>query len=59
MRIHNFNCVRCHGNHLPKMGAALYSERGLWLVQKKAELKAPRVDVSWLRDYVEKEKPKK
>jgi hypothetical protein len=59
MRIHNYNCVRCHGNHLPKMGAALYSERGLWLVQQKTERQAQRVDVGWLKDYVEKEKPKK
>lgn len=57
--VHNFNCIRCHGGHLPKMGAALFNERGRWLVQQKAAHQAERVDVNWLKDYVEKDQPKK
>ncbi len=59
MGVNNLDCVRCHGGHLPKMGEALYNERGHWLRRKKVELQAPRVDVTWLKDYVEKDKPKK
>lgn len=57
--IHNLDCIRCHGKYLPKMGPALYSERGLWLVQQKVDRQAERVDVNWLKDYAEKDKPKK
>ncbi len=57
--VNNLNCGVCHGRKLPKTGEALYNARGVWLVQHKLELKAERVDASWLKDYVEKDKPRK
>lgn len=59
MGVNNLNCGVCHGKKLPKTGEALYNGRGAWLVQRKLELKAERVEGAWLKDYVEKEKPKK
>lgn len=59
MGVNNLNCGVCHGRKLPKTGEALYNARGVWLVQRKLELKAERVDAIWLKDYVEKDKPKK
>lgn len=48
------NCLYCHGEKLPKKGASTYNERGKWLMAEKDKRKAKAVDVSWLKDYVEK-----
>jgi cytochrome c553 len=48
------NCMYCHGEKLPKKGAATYNERGKWLQAEKDKRKAKAVDVAWLKDYVEK-----
>lgn len=56
--ISNMNCVSCHGDRLPKMGVALYNERGRFLLAQKIERQAKEVDVEWLKDYVEKGEPK-
>lgn len=48
------NCLYCHNEKLPKKGAVTHNERGKWLVAQKDAKKAKLVDVSWLKDYVEK-----
>ena len=48
------NCLYCHGEKLPKKGAATNNDRGKWLVVEKEKRGAKEVDGSWLRDYVEK-----
>ena len=45
------NCMYCHGEKLPKKGAATFNERGKFLVDQKAAKKAEKVDVSWLKEY--------
>lgn len=39
---------------LPRKGAAALSARGQFLIDKKASRKADRIDVAWLKEYVEK-----
>ena len=39
---------------LPKKGAAAENDRGKFLVDQKTKKKAAEVDVTWLKDYVEK-----
>jgi hypothetical protein len=48
------DCLYCHGEKLPKKGAVTNNERGKWLVAEKEKRKAKQVDISWLKDYVEK-----
>lgn len=48
------NCQYCHVEKLPKKGAVNHNERGKWLIAQKEAKKAKEVDVSWLKDYVEK-----
>ncbi len=50
------DCHACHGTRLPKWGAALFNERGKWLVVEKERLKAESVDPAWLKDYKGQEK---
>lgn len=53
------NCLYCHGEKLPKKGAATNNARGQWLVGEKEKRKAKEIDVNWLKDYVEKPEGKK
>ncbi len=48
------NCLYCHGEKLPRKGASTLNDRGKWLTAEKDRRKAKEVDVSWLKDYVEK-----
>lgn len=48
------SCRYCHVDKLPKKGAATFNERGQWLVAEKDRQKAKEIDVSWLKNYVEK-----
>lgn len=48
------NCLHCHGEKLPKKDGATYNERGKWLIAEKEKRKAKEIDVTWLKDYVEK-----
>lgn len=50
------NCQYCHLDKLPKKSASNPNERGQWLIDQKAAKKADKVDVTWLKDYVEKKK---
>ena len=45
------NCLYCHGEKMPKKGAATYNDRGKWLNDQKASRKATEVDVAWLKEY--------
>jgi mono/diheme cytochrome c family protein len=45
------NCAYCHGEKMPKKGAATYNERGKWLIAEKEKRKASEVDPVWLKDY--------
>jgi hypothetical protein len=49
------NCIACHGDRLPLSGYELFNKRGRFLLDEKKKRKADRPDVSWLKDYVEKE----
>jgi hypothetical protein len=49
-------CLYCHGEKLPKKGAATNNDRGKWLVAEKDKRKAKEVDVTWLKEYVEPKK---
>jgi hypothetical protein len=53
------NCQSCHVDKLPKKGASEFVERGKWLHEEKEKRKAKEVDVSWLKDYVEKKADEK
>lgn len=53
------NCLYCHGEKLPKKGAATHNDRGKWLIAEKEKRKAKEVDVAWLKDYTEKAEDKK
>jgi hypothetical protein len=53
------NCQYCHVDKLPKKEAATLNERGQWLVAEKEKQKAKEIDVSWLKNYVEKGDSKK
>jgi len=48
------NCLYCHNEKLPKKEAITHNDRGKWLVAEKDKRKAKEVDISWLKDYVEK-----
>ncbi len=48
------NCQYCHVEKLPKKGATTNNERGKWLVEQKQAKKAKDIDVTWLKEYVEK-----
>jgi len=48
------NCLYCHNEKLPKKEAVSHNDRGKWLLAEKDKRKAKEVDVSWLKDYVEK-----
>ncbi len=48
------NCQYCHVEKLPKKGAVSHNDRGKWLVEQKAKKKAKEIDVTWLKEYVEK-----
>lgn len=52
------NCQPCHARGLPKTGAALYNDRGQWLLAQKKARQASAVDPAWLKDYVEPKKKK-
>jgi hypothetical protein len=45
------DCTFCHGEKLPKKGAATFNDRGKWLVAEKEKRGAKEVDVAWLKDY--------
>lgn len=53
MGVSNMNCYVCHGDKLPKMGKALFNDRGWWLVQQKDKRTVTTVEMEWLKDYVE------
>jgi hypothetical protein len=53
------NCQYCHVDKLPKKDAAAFNDRGKWLHEEKEKRKAKEVDVSWLKDYVEKKADEK
>ena len=48
------NCQYCHVAKLPKKDAHEMNDRGKWLIAEKDKQKAKEVDVSWLKNYVEK-----
>jgi hypothetical protein len=48
------NCLYCHTEKMPKKDNVALGDRGKWLVAEKDKRKAKEVDVSWLKDYVEK-----
>jgi hypothetical protein len=48
------NCQSCHVDKLPKKEAFKLNERGQWLLDEKTKRKAKEVDVTWLKEYVEK-----
>jgi hypothetical protein len=50
----NANCLFCHNEKLPKKDAVTHNDRGKWLLAEKDKRKAKEVDVSWLKEYVEK-----
>jgi len=46
----SLNCIQCHGEKLPdKLNA-----RGEWLVSEGERRGAKKIDMAWLKDYVEK-----
>jgi cytochrome c553 len=47
-------CQSCHVDKLPKKEAHKVNERGQWLLDQKAKRNAKEIDVTWLKDYVEK-----
>jgi len=47
-------CQYCHVDKMPKKEAHEMNDRGKWLVAQKDTKKAKEVDVTWLKDYVEK-----
>ena len=53
------NCQYCHVDKLPKKDAAAFNDRGKWLHEEREKRKAKEVDVSWLKDYVEKKADEK
>jgi cytochrome c553 len=48
------NCQYCHNEKLPKKGASTNNDRGKWLVAQKEAKKAKEIDLTWLKEYVEK-----
>ena len=49
-------CLYCHGEKLPKKDAVTHNDRGKWLIAEKEKRKAKKIDVAWLKDYVEPKK---
>jgi hypothetical protein len=47
-------CLYCHNEKLPKKGAVTHNDRGKWLIAQKDARKAKEIDVTWLKEYVEK-----
>jgi cytochrome c553 len=45
------DCTFCHGEKMPKKGAATYNDRGKWLQAEKDKRGAKEVDVAWLKEY--------
>jgi len=43
------NCVLCHGSDIP----ASLNDRGRWLVDEGDRREAKKLDMAWLKDYVE------
>lgn len=52
----NTNCYPCHAKGLPKTGAALFNDRGNWLLKQKKSRQVDAVDPTWLKDYLEPKK---
>ena len=48
------SCQYCHVDKLPKKEAHEMNDRGKWLVEQKTKKSAKEVDVTWLKEYVEK-----
>jgi hypothetical protein len=48
------NCQYCHVDKMPKKESHAANDRGKFLVDEKEKRKAKEIDVSWLKDYVEK-----
>jgi hypothetical protein len=48
------NCQYCHTDKLPKKESHEVNDRGKFLVAEKEKLKAKEIDVSLLKNYVEK-----
>ena len=48
------SCQYCHVEKLPKKDAATFNDRGKWLIAEKDKRKAKEIDISWLKEYVEK-----
>jgi hypothetical protein len=48
------NCQYCHVDKLPKKESHESNDRGKFLVAEKEKQKAKEIDVSWLKNYVEK-----
>ncbi len=48
------NCQYCHVDKMPKKESHEANDRGKFLVAEKERLKAKEIDVSWLKNYVEK-----
>lgn len=48
------NCQYCHVDKLPKKESHAANDRGKFLVEEKEKQKAKEIDVSWLKNYVEK-----
>lgn len=50
------SCLYCHGEKLPKKGAATHNDRGKWLIAENEKRNAKEVDPAWLKDYTEPKK---
>ncbi len=48
------NCLFCHKE---PQGGEGWNTRGQWLIDEKTRRKADAIDVSWLEEYKETEKP--
>lgn len=48
------NCLYCHNEKLPKKGAVSHNDRGKWLLAQKEAKKAKEIDLSWLKEYTDK-----
>jgi hypothetical protein len=53
------NCLDCHNEKLPKKDAVSFNDRGQWLIDQKKAHEAKEIDVTWLKDYVEKKEADK
>ncbi|MBN2371885.1 MAG: hypothetical protein JXO72_15495 [Vicinamibacteria bacterium] len=48
------DCLYCHNEKLPKKDAVTNNARGQWLVDRQKAREAKEIDISWLKDFVEK-----